>query len=151
MTATKYHRLSLVLKHNNKPSFKFSRTILKMWLSILALVSMGALASAAPAPYPGMTKRQTTYNIQACTDSDLEGKCIQIEGTYGTCTNVPANFNIAISSLAGDKNTSCFVFRNEGCMGQNYFEIARNSQVPFIPADMDDAISSVLCPDDFMD
>ena len=122
-----------------------------MQFSIIALISLGAFASAAPAPYPGLTKRETTYRIQACIDYNLEGQCIEIEGTYGTCTNVPANFNTAISSVAGDQNTPCFVFRNEGCMGQEYFEIARNSQMHFVPADMNDGIFSVLCPDDFMD
>lgn len=113
-----------------------------MQLSILSILSLAAFAAAAPAH---MTRRQdTTYNVQACVEYNFEGECIELQGTYGTCTNVPASFNDDISSVAGDQNTSCFAFADEDCAG-SYFEIATNSQMPLIPADMNDVISSILC------
>jgi len=122
-----------------------------MHFSILSILSFSAFALAAPAPpYPYMSKRQTTYTIQACIDLNLEGQSTELEGTYGTCTNVPADFNDDISSLAGDQNTSCFIFRDEGCVG-DYFEIATSEEMPLIPAEFNDDISSVMCPDYLMD
>jgi hypothetical protein len=113
-----------------------------MQFSSLALLSLAAFAAAAP---PHMTRRKdTTYDVQACIDYNFEGQCTELQGTYGTCTDVPASFNDAISSLAGDQNTSCFAFSDAGCTGY-YFEIEKNKQMPLIPADMNDAISSILC------
>ena len=92
-----------------------------------------------------MTRRQDpTYTVQACIDYNMEGQCTELQGTYGTCTDVPAHFNDVISSVAGDQNASCFAFKDEGCTGE-YFQITTNTVIPLIPADMNDVISSVLC------
>jgi hypothetical protein len=110
--------------------------------SLASLLSLAALTVAAPSH---MIQRQdTTYNLQACINYNFEGQCTELQGTYGTCTDIPANFNDAISSVAGDKHTSCFAFREEGCTGE-YFQIATNAQIPLVPVDMNNAISSILC------
>jgi hypothetical protein len=113
-----------------------------MQLSITAILSLAAFAAAAPSHM--IRRKDATYNVLACIDYNFEGQCTELQGTYGTCTDVPANFNDVISSLAGDQNTACFAFKDEGCYGK-YFQIAKNTQMPLIPVDMNDAISSILC------
>ena len=63
---------------------------------------------------------------------------------------MPASLKDAVSSLAGDEEMTCFAFREAGCTG-HYFGIAANTHLPVVPADMNDVISSVMCPDQRMD
>lgn len=113
-----------------------------MRFSLITTLLLAALAVAAPSH---MTRRQgDSYTVQACTDYNFEGHCTEIQSAYGTCTDIPTTFRNEISSLAIDRDFSCFAFVDEGCTGR-YFLVAANAQMYRVPAEMNDAISSILC------
>lgn len=133
----------------NKPPYSLPNNPLsshpqspRMQFSFVTILSLAALAVAAPSH---MTRRQAdSYAVQACIDYNFEGHCTEIQGSYCTCIDVPAKYRDAISSLAADRSFSWFAFVDEGCNGR-YFQITANTQMPHIPAKMDDAIFSILC------
>jgi hypothetical protein len=128
---------------------------MKTFTSIILLASaLVGLAQATPA---NIVRRAN--NVRLCTDQDF-GNC----GTYnipaGACWNVPGSINDAISSLdTGGPTCTFFVYlslffmyfaviylligRSDGSCGGASFQAT--GQNPTVPANFNDAISSVKC------
>ncbi|KUJ19318.1 uncharacterized protein LY89DRAFT_488424 [Mollisia scopiformis] len=105
-----------------------------------ALFSLAATAVALPSNLVA----RSNYNLQTCVDLNLEGNCVEMNGAYNTCTDVPTSFNDVISSIAGDQRTSCRAYMDAGCNGDS-FVVPKGVQLMRIPETFNDQISSFWC------